>query len=69
MRVYCIKLDVSFNLSVQITDMADAERKWTYLEATDKGYHLYIRHGFEVLYTSQVKPDAPKMLHMARPQQ
>ncbi len=52
---------------MQITDIADAENKWTYLEASDQGYHLYIRHGFEVLEELRVTPDAPVMLGMGRP--
>ena len=56
-------------LSVQITDIADAEKKWAYTEATVQGYHLYIQHGFEVLYKSQMRSDAPTMLHMGRPPQ
>ncbi|KAL0025590.1 hypothetical protein WJX79_004670 [Trebouxia sp. C0005] len=49
-----------------ITDIADAENKWTYLEASDQGYHLYIRHGFEVLEELRVTPDAPVMLVLLR---
>lgn len=56
-------------LYVQITDVADAEKKWAYTEATAQGYHLYIQHGFDVLYESQMSPDAPIMCHMGRPPQ
>ena len=56
-------------LYVQITDVADAEKKWAYTEATAQGYHLYIQHGFDVLYKSQMSPDAPIMCHMGRPPQ
>ncbi|KAL0045011.1 hypothetical protein WJX82_005242 [Trebouxia sp. C0006] len=52
-----------------ITDIADANNKWTYLEASDQGYHLYIQHGFEVLEELRVTPDAPVMLGMGRPPQ
>jgi hypothetical protein len=55
--------------AVQITDIADANNKWTYLEASDQGYHLYIQHGFEVLEELRVTPDAPVMLGMGRPPQ
>ena len=55
--------------AMQIIDIADAENKWTYLEASDQGYHLYIRHGFEVLEELRVTPDAPVMLGMGRPPQ
>jgi len=34
---------------VQVTNIADAEKKQTHLQALDQGYHLYIRQGFEVL--------------------
>ena len=55
--------------AMQITDIADAEKKWTYLEASDQGYHLYIRHGFKVLEELRVTLDAPVMLGMGRPPQ
>ncbi len=68
-NVLCTSLTnaLSDGCAMQITDIADAENKWTYLEASDQGYHLYIRHGFEVLEELRVTPDAPVMLGMGRP--
>ncbi len=70
-NVLCTNVTNSSNAdcAMQITDIADAENKWTYLEASDQGYHLYIRHGFEVLEELRVTPDAPVMLGMGRPPQ
>ena len=55
------------SVCIQIADIADAEKKWCYLEASNQGYQLYKQHGFKVLHEQHVKPDAPVMLQMARP--
>ena len=70
-NVVCTSLTnaLADDCAMQITDTADAEKKWTYLEASDQGYHLYIQHGFKVLEELQVTLDAPVMLGMGRPPQ
>ncbi|KAL3131280.1 hypothetical protein ABBQ38_000574 [Trebouxia sp. C0009 RCD-2024] len=56
-------------LLAAMCSVADEERKWCYLEATHAGIGLYQKHGFVVVCTSQIGPEAPVMQHMGRPPQ
>ncbi|DBA86755.1 TPA: hypothetical protein ACH3X1_016644 [Trebouxia sp. C0004] len=51
-----------------INKVADAEQQWVYLEAsTERGTHLYLRNGFQVVKQAKMQPDAPTIYCMGRP--
>ncbi|KAL0028006.1 hypothetical protein WJX79_010402 [Trebouxia sp. C0005] len=51
-----------------INKVADAEQQWVYLEAsTERGTHLYLRNGFQIVKEAKMQPDAPTIYCMGRP--
>lgn len=61
-----------FNLTgldlLQINKVADAEQQWVYLEASsERGMHLYLRNGFQIVKETKLQPDAPTIYCMGRP--
>jgi len=52
----------------QINKVADAEQQWVYLEASsERGTHLYLRNGFQIVKEAKMQPDAPTIYCMGRP--
>ena len=53
---------------LQINKVADAEQQWVYLEASsERGTHLYLRNGFQIVKETKLQPDAPTIYCMGRP--
>ncbi|KAL0055103.1 hypothetical protein WJX82_007048 [Trebouxia sp. C0006] len=51
-----------------INKVADAEQQWVYLEASsERGTHLYLRNGFQIVKETKLQPDAPTIYCMGRP--
>ena len=53
---------------LQINKVADAEQQWVYIEASsERGTHLYLRNGFQIVKEAKMQPDAPTIYCMGRP--
>ncbi len=53
---------------LQINKVADAEQQWVYIEASsERGTHLYLRNGFQIVKEAKPQPDAPTIYCMGRP--
>ena len=53
---------------LQTNKVADAEQQWVYSEASsERGTHLYLRSGFQIVKEAKQQPDAPTIFCMGRP--